>query len=90
MEKKITNEIEFNNQKNYELGKYLYLGMALKNNKKVCIAVAYKLTYCVKKIDEFIQQDADLKLLHVSKIKTGELKACEKFQFKNPLTNYYL
>jgi len=52
--------------------------------------VAYKLTYCVKKIDEFIQQDADLKLLHVSKIKTGELKACEKFQFKNPLTNYYL
>lgn len=85
----IWNEIKQNQQKDFELGSYLYLGMANKQNKKVCIAVAYTLSYCIKKSNEFLELDSEIDFLHISKIKNGEKQACEKFYIEQPLNRYY-
>ncbi len=90
MEHYIAREIELNNQSSFTLGSYLYMGMALKKNKKVCISVAYRIDYCIKKIDEFMSLDDDIVFIHISKIKTGELKAIDKFNITKPYTKYYL
>ncbi len=89
METLIKEEIAMNYADSYQLGSYLYLGMANKNQKKVCIAVAYRLNYCIKKIDEFLALDPEIDFLHISKIKIGETKACQKFKPSNPLNTYY-
>lgn len=89
MNELIQQEIQINRAPNYQLGSYLYLGMALKNNKKVCISVGYKIDYCIKKIDEFMALDPSLQFCHISKIKTGALKACQKFTLSKPYKNYY-
>ncbi|MDD3771019.1 MAG: hypothetical protein PHC38_00015 [Weeksellaceae bacterium] len=79
MNSKIQKEIEFNQQADYKLGSYLYMGMAFKKNKKVCISIGYTLNYCIKKADEYLNLDSDLSFCHISKIITGEKIACEKF-----------
>ena len=89
MENLILEEIAFNHTTSYPLGKYLYLGMAKKQDKKVCISVGYKLDYCIKKVDEFLALDSDIVFSHISKIKVGELKACQKFYINTSLKNYY-
>lgn len=75
----IQQEIELNQHPNYQLGSYLYMGMALKKGKKVCIAVAYTLSYAIKKSKEFLDLDRDLCFEHISKVKVGEKAACCKF-----------
>ncbi|MFV0540060.1 MAG: hypothetical protein ACK5MZ_02330 [Aestuariibaculum sp.] len=86
----ILNEIAQNEQENYKLGSNLYLGMAQIKDKKVCIAVAYKIKYCIKKIDQFIALEPNVSFSHISKIKTGETKANSKFYVDKPLKFYYL
>lgn len=85
----ISDEIEFNNHISYQLGSYLYMGMAIKKEKKVCIAVAYKIDYCIKKIDEFLSIDSDITFSHINKIKIGETKSCQKFYIDKPFKTYY-
>lgn len=86
---KILDEIKFNTYTDYKLGDWLYLGMAEKNGKKICISVGYTLNYCIKKSNEFLELDDDISFLHISKIKTGEKTACDKFYFQKPLKQYY-
>lgn len=90
MEENIKREIAINTELSYKLGSYLYMGMAIKNNQKVCVAVAYRINYCIKKIDQFLNLDPKLQFVHISKIKVGELKACEKFHISQPYSKYYL
>ncbi len=78
-----------NQQSNFKLGATLYLGMALVKGKKVCIAVAYKIQYCIKKIDQFTALDPNITFVHISKVKTGQLKANCKFYIDKPLKTYY-
>lgn len=85
----IQKEIELNQQPDYKLGSCLYMGMAYKKDKKVCISVGYTLSYCIKKTDEYLSVDSDLSFCHISKIITGEKIACEKFYPENPLKKYY-
>jgi hypothetical protein len=75
----IYKEMELNRQPDYVLGSNLYLGMAYVGDKKVCISIGYTLTYCIKKANEFIAVSPNIRFAHVSKVKTGEKVACEKF-----------
>ncbi len=85
----ILNEIALNQQNNVKTGSNLYLGMAKIKGKKVCIAVAYNIQYCIKKIDQFTALAPHINFLHISKVKTGALKACCKFYIDKPLKTYY-
>lgn len=86
---KILDEIRFNTYTDYKLGDWLYLGMAEKSGKKICISVGYTLNYCIKKSNEFLELDDDISFLHISKIKTGEKIASDKFYFQKLLKQYY-
>lgn len=88
-EEAICREVQFNTNKEYQLGSYLYMGMALKNGKKVCISVGYTITYCIKKVNEYLQLDGDMQFAHVSKIRIGEKNACQKFYPTENLKRYY-
>lgn len=88
-ENQIQDEIEFNKLPGYQLGSYLYMGMAYKNEKKVCISVGYTLSYSIKKVDEFLSTDPELAFSHISKIITGKKIACKKFYPGKPLNQYY-
>lgn len=75
----ILKEKEFINSIEYQLGDYLYMGMGLVKNTKVCISVAYKIDYCIRKAREFESLDSNVTFTHVNKVKVGELQECEKF-----------
>ncbi|RKD19490.1 hypothetical protein BCY91_12855 [Pelobium manganitolerans] len=79
----------FNASSDFKVGEYLYMGMATLNGKKVCISVAYTLSYCFKKADEFLKEDANVSFAHVSKIVNGQKLACQKFYPTQALKNYY-
>ena len=66
---------------NFRLGEYIYMGMALVKNTRVCISVAYKIDYCIKKAEQFIEKDHNVTFTHINKVKTGELEACQRFEF---------
>lgn len=56
------------------------MGMADCNGHRVCISVAYKLDYCVKKAVQFESASNGLvALLKVNKVKVGELEAETSF-----------
>ena len=62
------------------LGQYIYMGMGKVNGQRVCLSVAYKLDYCVKKALQFervlnIGQIFD----KVNKVKVGNLEAETSF-----------
>lgn len=64
------------------------MGMADCNGHRVCISVAYKLDYCVKKAIQFEQASNGLvTLLKVNKVKTGELEAETSFA-RDELSEY--
>ncbi|MDO4763749.1 MAG: hypothetical protein Q4A00_05155 [Flavobacteriaceae bacterium] len=78
----IQQERELNKEEGFNLGEYIYMGMGLVGEHKVCIAVAYKIGYCVKKSVQFITAAPNVKFTHISKVKVGELEACQKFEIK--------
>ena len=67
----------------FNLGEFIYMGMGMVENHKVCLAVAYKIDYCIKKARQFEAVDQNVKFTHVNKVKVGELKKCEKFLIEN-------
>lgn len=79
MNEKFNHELEFNEANDFELGQYIYMGMGLVKNKRVCLSVAYKIDYCLKKAHEFEHIDSNVKLTHINKVKVGDLEACDKF-----------
>lgn len=78
----IQQERELNTSENFNLGEYIYMGMGLVGEHRVCIAVAYKIGYCVKKAWQFVTIDPNVKFTHINKVKVGELEACKKFEIK--------
>lgn len=62
------------------LGQYIYMGMGKVNGHRVCMSVAYKLDYCVKKALQFEQVLAmGLVFDKVNKVKIGCLEAETSF-----------
>lgn len=63
-----------------KLGEYIYMGMGKCNGKTVCMSVAYKLDYCVKKAVQFESAAKGYVLFHkVNKVKVGQLEAETSF-----------
>lgn len=79
MTNEIIKEVALSQNPNFKLGEYLYMGMAIIKNKRVCISVAYKIDYCIKKALEFTSIDKNITFTHINKVRTGELERCEKF-----------
>ena len=78
-------ELELTTHKDFILGEYIYMGMGKCNGRTVCMSVAYKIDYCVKKAQEFeaASHDIDLYFYKVNKIKIGELKPCDETLLKD-------
>lgn len=75
----IQTEIHFNSSENFTLVQYIYMGMGVINNHRVCISVGYKINYCLKKALQFTQNDANVIFTHINKVKIGETQECKKF-----------
>lgn len=65
-----------------KLGEYIYMGMGRvkSNGHRVCMSVAYKLDYCVKKALQF-ERAVDFVVIYdkVNKVKVGNLEAETSF-----------
>ncbi len=70
-----------------KLGEYIYMAMAMINDHKACIAVAYKMDYCIKKAKQ-VQNEMkragieSFNFYKINKVKVGQLVA-EKSFFMN-------
>ena len=82
MYSRIQQEKELSLNDDFRLGEYIYMGMGLVDEHRVCISVAYKIEYCIKKAKQFEEADPNVKFTHVNKVKVGELEACEKFEIE--------
>ena len=79
MTTEINKELEYIKSNEFKLGEYIYIGMGLVDNHTVCLSVAYKIDYCIKKAQQFEFYDSNVKFTHINKIKVGELTACKTF-----------
>lgn len=67
---------------NPKLGEYIYMGMGrvTPNGHRVCMSVAYKLDYCVKKAVQFERATGYTVIYDkVNKVKVGNLEAETSF-----------
>ena len=81
MNSEIIDEVQFTRSENVRLGEFIYMGMAIVNEHRVCISVAYKIDYCIKKALQFEEADRNVKFTHINKVKIGELERCKKFDW---------
>ena len=63
----------------FVVGEYIYMAMGLVKDHRVCIAVTYKIDYCIQKALEFCEVDPNVTFTHINKVKVGELERCQKF-----------
>ena len=49
MTPEIIDEVQFTRSENFHLGEFIYMGMGKVKEQTVCLAVAYKIDYCIKK-----------------------------------------
>ncbi len=81
MNSEIIDEVQFTRSNDFQLGEYIYMGMGKVKEQTVCIAVAYKIDYCIKKALQFEEVDAQVTFTHINKVKIGELERCRKFEW---------
>ena len=79
MNSEIIDEVQFTRSENFRLGEFIYMGMGKVREQTVCISVAYKIDYCIKKALQFEEADRNVKFTHINKVKVGELERCKKF-----------
>lgn len=68
-------ELDFINSDDFELGRYIYMGMAVDFlGKKRCLSVGYKIDFCYQKAKEFADDFKDMiTFTHIKKVKVGQL-----------------
>ncbi|MEB3005531.1 hypothetical protein [Capnocytophaga sp. G2] len=81
--KEINQEINLINTDYFTKGEYIYMAMGLVGNHRVCIAVAYKIDYCIKKALQFTEVDPNVKFTHINKVKVGEKEAEKRFEWES-------
>ena len=79
MNTRIEQEISQIESPEFKLGEYIYMGMGIVAGHTVCLSVAYKIDYCIRKAYQFEFYDSNVKFTHVNKVKVGELTATETF-----------
>jgi len=66
------------NEEETKLGDYIFMGMGKCAGKTVCLSVAYKIDYCIKKAKSFeVLAGGIVKFTKINKVKVGELEAFE-------------
>ena len=80
MTKEILQKLDYIKSDKFKLREHIYMAMALVGEQKVCIAVAYKIDYCIKKAEQFATSVPQIKFAYINKVKVGELKACKRFE----------
>lgn len=75
----IQSELEWINSSEFKLGEYIYMGMGKLKGRTVCISIAYKIDYCIKKALQFTDDDPNIVFDHINKVKIGHLAACQQF-----------
>lgn len=83
MTEEIQQERVYNKDVDFRVGEYLYMGMGLVGEHRVCISVAYKIGYCVKKALQFVDADPNVEFTHINKVRVGDLEACQRFELKS-------
>ncbi|MFC4687579.1 hypothetical protein ACFO4P_11600 [Epilithonimonas pallida] len=78
MNSDIISEIEHSKSDNFQLGEYIYMGMGLTRGHRICMSVAYKIDYCIKKAKQFEEINNDVTFTHINKVKIGELERSRK------------
>ena len=77
-------ELELTKQKDFILGEYIYMGMGKCNGVTVCMSVAYKIDYCVRKARGFEDNANGIVIFcKVNKIKAGESEKCDELIMSN-------
>ena len=61
------------------------MGMGKVKEQTVCIAVAYKIDYCIKKALQFEETDANVVFTHINKVKIGQKLLCHHVSASRPL-----
>lgn len=80
--KEIEQEMAYINTSNFCKGEYIYMAMGLVGDHRVCIAVGYKIDYCIKKALQFTDVAPNVTFTHINKVKVGETEACQRFLIK--------
>ena len=62
------------------------MGMGKCKEQTVCMSVAYKIDYCIKKAKQFVEKAPNVEFTHVNKIKVGETIRAEKIMVKDLTT----
>jgi len=75
----IQKELTWISSGEFKLGEYIYMGMGKLKGRTVCISVAYKIDYCIKKALQFVQDDGNVLFDHINKVKIGQLEASQRF-----------
>ncbi len=78
MNSEIISEIEHSQSDNFQLGEYIYMGMGLTRGHRICMSVAYKIDYCIKKAKQFEEVNGHVTFTHINKVKVGELERHKK------------
>lgn len=72
----------------FQMGEHIYMGMGKLNGRTVCIAVAYKIDYCFRKANQFVEEDNNVRFSHINKIKVGETSPCCRFDMEEIALNH--
>ena len=81
MKPEIIDEVQFTRSEDFQLGEFIYMGMGKVKEQTVCLSVAYKIDYCIKKALQFEEVDHNVTFTHINKVKIGELERCRKFDW---------
>lgn len=80
MNPEILEELEYSKSSDFKKGEYIYMGMGLVKEHKVCLSIGYKIDYCIKKARQFERVDDNVTFTHVSKVKVGDREKCKKIR----------
>ena len=80
MNEDIKQEMIYSYSPEFKLGEYIYMGMGMVGEHRVCISVAYKIDYCMKKANQFAEADSNVTFTHINKVKIGEKEACKRIE----------
>lgn len=78
---RILEELEYiYNNDEFRAAQFLYMAMGNVWDHRVCIWVAYKIDYAIKKALQFIKHDENVSFTHINKVRVGEKEVTEKFE----------
>lgn len=80
---RILQELEYiYNDDEFRVAQFLYMAMGKVSDHTVCIGVAYKIDYAIKKALQFVKADDNVRFTHINKIRVGEKEVMERIEIE--------